>query len=360
MKPRFNQWLIWSVTFAWLVILALPKSHAQTGLSNLLELAWNTAGTQLAGANSDGKVYVWDNNGNLLYQLTGHDGIVSSVTWHPINNNILASAGLEDGKLKIWDTNSGLEITTFEPAIHSGYWSQGIWEPVRWSPDGSKMIVVGMDVFQMWDTLNWIPLTETISGTLNAVEWTRNTNQVITADIYDVALVNPVNLEVISEIGENSFASVNALSWSLDEQHFTSISRSRSELSLWNVSPLYRIFTTTLDAVPSDVEFIDNNYVAVSFVDGQVVILSPQTGLIAHQFVYNTELTALAWNPVYEILSVGGVSTSSLGKEQGLVELIVASSISTSTSTPVPTPNAPPTPAYGTIQPSVVPVTGSM
>ena len=359
-------------------------SDAQQGQANssiIWELSWNANGTRMAGANSDGNVYIWDQNGNLLRELSGHTGSVNSVSWNPNDNNILASAGSGEGLIIVWNSETGQLIRILDMTEFSDNWSQGIFE-LRWNPSGTRIIAAGFDVFQVWETSNWTAVTDTITGSLYAIEWNVDGSFVLAAGIYDVFQVSFQPLVFTDEV-DPSWYPVNALSWHPDEQTFAAIGRTRSTLTHWSISPLMQTSLINLSAPPTDVEFLNTTYAAVSLENGEVLIIDPQTGQIADQFMFNTELTTIAWNPVYGILSVGGVASEQPGQELGLLGLVPSSSISTptptptltitptatstptststptatATRTPTRTPTATPTPAIGTIQLSGVPAT---
>ncbi|EEB06398.1 splicing factor Spf38 [Schizosaccharomyces japonicus yFS275] len=52
--------------------------------------AWNHDASLIASGSADRSVYVWDDEGQLKYQLPGHEGSVTHVDFHPQRNAILS------------------------------------------------------------------------------------------------------------------------------------------------------------------------------------------------------------------------------------------------------------------------------
>ncbi len=89
-------------------------------------MSFSPDGKLLASASSDSTIKLWDANGKLLQTLTGHSGIIYSVSFSP-NGELLAS-GSDDNTIKLWNTNGKLLQTL------TGH--TGIIYGVSFSPDG--------------------------------------------------------------------------------------------------------------------------------------------------------------------------------------------------------------------------------
>ena len=91
----------------------------------------------------------------MIPQTAGED--VTTLSFSP-DGRRLASAGF-DAKIKIWDTESGLELLTL-----SGHTSW-IWK-MHFSPDGRRILSCGRDkTLRIWDAS---PLQDDAAGPLNA------------------------------------------------------------------------------------------------------------------------------------------------------------------------------------------------
>jgi len=62
----------------------------------------------IAGGSEDSRIYIWNKrNENAICILEGHSKPVTSVSWNPMNNGLLASAS-DDGTVRIWGPKSKL------------------------------------------------------------------------------------------------------------------------------------------------------------------------------------------------------------------------------------------------------------
>ncbi|NEN99499.1 MAG: hypothetical protein F6K50_29650, partial [Moorea sp. SIO3I7] len=70
----------------------------------VFSVAFSPDGQRLATASRDGTVRIWDNQGNPLAVLTGHQDEVNSVAFSP-DGKTLATAS-DDGTARIWKVES--------------------------------------------------------------------------------------------------------------------------------------------------------------------------------------------------------------------------------------------------------------
>jgi len=107
--------------------------------NSISDLAFSPDGRYLAAAYFYTPYYVivWDwQSGEVVYTLKGHTDFLQSVTFNPVNSNILASVS-DDGKLIVWDLE-GNSTQEFKDHIGTIY-------DVAFTPDGSRVITVGVD-----------------------------------------------------------------------------------------------------------------------------------------------------------------------------------------------------------------------
>jgi TolB protein len=95
-------------------------------------VAWSPDSSQLALGGNEIRI-IEPATGQITQTLSGHDRIILSMEWNPINNSV-ASASV-DGIVKVWDTQSATEITTYD------YGTTAF--AVAWTPDGDQLVYGG-------------------------------------------------------------------------------------------------------------------------------------------------------------------------------------------------------------------------
>ena len=70
------------------------------------DVAWSDDGRRLAAAGGTGAVRIFDREGRLLSQMTGHSGSVITVGW--AGPTTAVSVGT-DGTVRRWDVTAGVE-----------------------------------------------------------------------------------------------------------------------------------------------------------------------------------------------------------------------------------------------------------
>ena len=81
-------------------------------------LAWSPNGRWLASGVEDGKVWVWDTNtGKEIATLSDSGGTVRSVCWNHSGSKLAAGNG--EGLIRIWDTSNWVELARFQVSVSS-------------------------------------------------------------------------------------------------------------------------------------------------------------------------------------------------------------------------------------------------
>ncbi|MCG8362118.1 MAG: hypothetical protein MJA27_02150, partial [Pseudanabaenales cyanobacterium] len=69
-------------------------------------------GQLLASGDFDATIHLWDTKTwDCIQTLTGHDGVISGLAFHPCQP-ILASGG-EDETIRLWDIQTGAQLSLF-------------------------------------------------------------------------------------------------------------------------------------------------------------------------------------------------------------------------------------------------------
>ncbi|MFC4066748.1 WD40 repeat domain-containing protein, partial [Actinoplanes subglobosus] len=92
-------------------------------------VAYSPDGEQLAAANSDGTVGVWDLTTGASRSLTGHTRWVSAVAYSPDGTHVATASG--DDTVRVWDLTTGASRTL------TGH-TRGV-NAVAYSPDGTHL-----------------------------------------------------------------------------------------------------------------------------------------------------------------------------------------------------------------------------
>lgn len=114
------------------VVAQRPEVMVQTGHSEAVRsISFSRDGKLLASGSSDGTVKLWDTDSKIeLRTFTGHTKEVAAVAFSPGGNTI--ASGSWDGTLKLWDVASGRELYTIKGGPN---FVQG----VAFSPDGKTL-----------------------------------------------------------------------------------------------------------------------------------------------------------------------------------------------------------------------------
>lgn len=127
-------------------------------------MACHVSGGLLATGGADRKVMVWDVDGGFCtHFFKGHDGVVSTVLFHPDSNRSLLFSGSDDGTIRVWDLLAKKCASTLR-----GH--DSTVTSLAFSEDGLTLLAAGRDkVVSLWDLHNYackktIPMYEVLES----------------------------------------------------------------------------------------------------------------------------------------------------------------------------------------------------
>ncbi|KJY42433.1 hypothetical protein VR41_07965 [Streptomyces sp. NRRL B-1568] len=127
-------------------------------------LAWSPSDRLVAAGSEDGRLRVFDlETGLLLNTLPGHMGWVSSVAWSPDGTALVS--GSEDATARVSDISPG-----FTPTVIGQH--NGAVSDASWHPQGRLAATAGLDgVVRIWDTRSATEVTRLAGDETGAVAW---------------------------------------------------------------------------------------------------------------------------------------------------------------------------------------------
>ncbi len=139
------------------------------------DLAWSPNNIQLAVAEADQTIHIWDINVlKPIATLHGHLAGLTGVSWNP-QLSLLASSS-QDGTVILWDTTSYKAIKTF--STHNS----GAMGALTWSPNGKFLAASSADAIYLWDIegnlINTFPIATFASESL---QWTPDGTALLTS-----------------------------------------------------------------------------------------------------------------------------------------------------------------------------------
>ncbi|EPS64884.1 hypothetical protein M569_09894, partial [Genlisea aurea] len=83
------------------VVLTHSNEETNEKIGEVTKVDWNTEGSLLATASSDGQARIWNRDGELISTLTRHEGTISCLKWNERGNFVVS--GSTDKSAIVWD-----------------------------------------------------------------------------------------------------------------------------------------------------------------------------------------------------------------------------------------------------------------
>lgn len=288
---------------ALLVFLSGSVTLTAQPLGNSAMVDWHPDGTLLALASSDGNVYIYDDTSDLVYTLDAHEGKVIQAKWSP-DGTLLATSAQGDNIVRIWDT------ATWSLLHELNHRTPLIW--LEWKPDQTRVIVLGRDTYDVWDTINWQLEASSGIGGAYFVRWSSDGSLIgIAGTTHYYVLEEGPNAILYALTTEYANGNrVTAMDWHPDGTQIVTGTSSGS-IGSREVSTLAEIttFETATDVIWELAYSPDGRMVAGALNNGEVWIWDAETGEVI-QIVENPDVDfaiSLSWNPASGELAYGYV-----------------------------------------------------
>jgi WD40 repeat protein len=211
-----------------------------------------------------------------LYIYHRHNGSVTAVAWSP-KAQIIASAGMLDSTVQIWDANTGNLFVIPGKNVYSVF------------PTNSLRV----------DALAWSPNSASVAAALN--------NDAVNIWSIETGHQRPFSLSQYPNVTDS-----NALAWSPDGIQIAAISKNSivqiCSATTGNISLYY---TGHTQAVLTLAWSPDGKHIASGGADGTVRVWEATTGITSVTYSLHTaEINAIAWSPDSKHIASGGADST--------------------------------------------------
>jgi WD40 repeat protein len=224
-------------------------------------------------------------------ELVGHSGWVKSVAWNNDGSKILSSS--TDKTIKIWDSNIGELLNTFEGHTESVY-------SVVWSSDNAKILSGSADkTVKIWNA-DTGELLNTLLGHesgVTSVAWSRDDLLIASGSSDTTIVVWDANTGALWKKLEGHSNYVDSVSWSPDNRKLVSGSEDKT-IKIWDAKngSLLRSLEGHTDRVSSVSWSPDGTKIASGSADSSIRIWDPTTGEVLQTLNSSGMVLSVCWD----------------------------------------------------------------
>jgi WD40 repeat protein/tetratricopeptide (TPR) repeat protein len=272
-------------------------------------VAFSPDGKQILTGSRDNTARLWDNQGNLIQELTGHQGSVYAVAFSPDGKQILT--GSRDNTARLWDNQGNLiqELTGHQGSVYA----------VAFSPDGKQILTGSRDnTARLWD--NQGNLIQELTGhqdLVYAVAFSPDGKQILTGSFDNTARLWDNQGNLIQELTGHQDL-VSAVAFSPDGKQILTGSRDNTA-RLWdNQGKLIQELTGHQDSVIAVAFSPDGKQILTGSRDNTARLWDNQGNLIQELTGHQDSVIAVAFSPDgKQILTGSRDNTARLWDNQG-------------------------------------------
>lgn len=289
-------------------ISMLAPRHSTHGLqveARVLSVAWSPDGTELASANLNGAIQVWNVSGmqlQLLIELQGSGSSRShAVAWSPDGTKIAASI---NRTIRIWETTQWQPLVTIEEQYDD-------ITSIAWRPDSTQIATVSFGGrpfnFRIWDTSTGLGIrTMDSPGYMYSVDWNPDGTRIATSGGAALEIWDP-NSEQYLEHLMDQLDEIPSIVWSSDGTRLAAASWDGA-VHIWDTQTWQPIRVLTGHAdLPSSVDWNpDGTQLVSGDLGGNIYFWDGDTGETIEVFQAETPVYSVVWSPDGSKIAYGG------------------------------------------------------
>lgn len=208
---------------------ALSVLKGNTGV--IMSLAFNPVNNNIAGGEKDGKIVIWDQDGKNLMNFIGHNTEIKTVLFNALGTKLITASSTE---VKIWDGNTFNLLKTISPG------SKAI-VAIKVSYNLNELaIVTGNRTIELWDTENYTKEYELPKANhdIRSIEFSPDDKYIaVGGDDGSLTIINLTTKEAANEILKAHDASLAELKFSIDGLKLITGGYD-GKIKIWNMSSL--------------------------------------------------------------------------------------------------------------------------